>query len=264
MVLIKAKGDCDTGKRFDCWEELRGCHRASCGMKCGCHVLRTEWRIKLLQEDHVVVFAFPAVFSQHSYLIFEWTKILLSLRSDNYSHVCNLANFTGWSCEGEVELGKLFRRGGIECWCNTPHLNIQVVTVSAVLLSGECKNVSGLTGRFSEGNTWEAFTCMQLTEERQRRRLLWNFRVMFSRDRVVKLILRLFSMLRLKSWGGGGGEPQRWKKVILQWKARFARESHLVVTVLFSTSPYTQPCRHLAKMFRFLAVTEVLYMLTGL
>lgn len=33
MVLIKAKGDHDTGKRFDCWEELRGCSKASCGVK---------------------------------------------------------------------------------------------------------------------------------------------------------------------------------------------------------------------------------------
>lgn len=33
MVLIKAKGDHDTGKRFDCWEELQGCSEASCSVK---------------------------------------------------------------------------------------------------------------------------------------------------------------------------------------------------------------------------------------
>lgn len=93
MVLIKAKGDHDTSKRFDCWEELWGCSRASCGMKCGCRLLRIEWQINLVWEDQVVVFAFPTVFFTTQlpdfFFFFEWTKILLvlSLRSDNYNHV---------------------------------------------------------------------------------------------------------------------------------------------------------------------------------
>lgn len=33
---------------------------------------------------------------------------------------------------------------------------------------------------------------------------------------------------------------------------------------LFATSPYTQPCRCLAKMFRFLAITAVLHTLQEL
>lgn len=57
MVLIKAKGNNDTDKRFDCWEELQGC-----SMKCGCHLLSEERQIKLLWQDQVVVFAFSAVF----------------------------------------------------------------------------------------------------------------------------------------------------------------------------------------------------------
>lgn len=85
-----------------------------------------------------------------------------------------------------------------------PHLNIKVVPAADVWLSGECKNISGLTGIFSEGNTWEAFTCMQLTERRQQRSVLWNFRVMFSRKSVVKLILPLFFYVRIEVLGEEG------------------------------------------------------------
>lgn len=62
-----------------------------------------------------------------SFLFFHWGLIITAMCLQFVS-----SNFTGWSCEEEVELGKLLRRGGFECWCNMPCLSIQVVTISAV------------------------------------------------------------------------------------------------------------------------------------
>lgn len=49
------------------------------------------------------------------------------------------------------------------------HFNIQDATISTVLLSGKCTNVSDLTGRGFEGNNWDVSTCGQaaLKEDRK-------------------------------------------------------------------------------------------------
>lgn len=167
-------------------------------------------------------------YEMHS-LFFFWGLIIIAVCPQFLS-----LNFRDTSCEGEVELRRGFRRRSVVCHCSAPCFNIHAVTVTAVWLSGERQAFLGWLGGFPQGNTWEALTCIAPWHRKAvRERVLWNLMGAALETRWLNLFWCSFHVktLRGETWRMKGIE-----KGVLLTRVRFTRESHLVVTVHFSSS----------------------------
>lgn len=100
MVLIKAKGDGDTGACFAFWKRLQGCSRAGWGSKCvvtsgeGSNRRSSSGKIRWLSLPFPQCFSqqLPDTFFPHVIKLFHWSLIIVA------THLWFVqSNFTGCS-----------------------------------------------------------------------------------------------------------------------------------------------------------------------